>query len=517
MKCIVILFDDENFYENQKLTADKTACDLTKAWADSLVAEKKAETVKVIKKSACKTVTDLLVTLKTEADKADADAIIYSYADVPFINKKITDEILESHFEYKNEYTFADGYPYGFAPEVLDKGLCGILAEISKTTQAAFGAKKVERDSIWELLKTDINSFEVESVLADEDFRLLRYSFDCASKLNFLCCKNLAKQVGEKTDFSNLDANEVSSKASENPEVLKTVPSFYNIQLCDSINVESIYSPYATAYTSKFGKSPLSTESKMSFENCSKLIEQIAQFSEKAVISFSLFGEALNYPDLLKLIEKVLSYDGLSVFIETDGLKVTEEFCSKLKSIVENTSERTNGYNKVMVAVTVDAFTAETYKTVHKEDCFAKAVAAISLLSSAIPGKVYPQFTRMNCNEAELESFYRYWSEKANASGGELIIQKYDDFCGALPACKPADLSPVDRNVCWHLRRDLAILSNGDVIPCREYVFEKVVGNVFTDGLEKVWSKLNDELKNQINKNYCNKCGKCDEYYTFQF
>ena len=122
----------------------------------------------------------------------------------------------------------------------------------------------------------------------------------------------------------------------------------------------------------------------------------------------------------------------------------------------------------------------------------------------------------MNENEEELESFFRYWNEKSNSSNGNFIIQKYNSFCGLIPDRKPADLSPVERNVCWHLRRDMNILVNGDVTFCHSCV-NKVVGNVFTETLEKIWNQNNTEIMNHINKTYCDKCGKCDEYYTFNF
>ena len=86
-----------------------------------------------------------------------------------------------------------------------------------------------------------------------------------------------------------------------------------------------------------------------------------------------------------------------------------------------------------------------------------------------------------------------------------------------LPPCKPADLSPVERNVCWHLRRDMNILSNGNVILCRECVFDNVLGNVFEQELEEIWEKQDLELKNQMECKYNEKCKLCDEFYTFNF
>ena len=71
----------------------------------------------------------------------------------------------------------------------------------------------------------------------------------------------------------------------------------------------------------------------------------------------------------------------------------------------------------------------------------------------------------------------------------------------------------------------MTILSNGDVPYCHSCVLgdpssdgkSLTAGNVFIESLETIWHKTDDLLINHINKNYCDKCGKCDELYTFNF
>ena len=45
---------------------------------------------------------------------------------------------------------------------------------------------------------------------------------------------------------------------------------------------------------------------------------------------------------LLKIIEKILSYEGLSVFIEADGCSIPENFASELAKVVNAAPERKN-------------------------------------------------------------------------------------------------------------------------------------------------------------------------------
>ena len=507
MKTIVIFYDNDAKYSNEKAFDGKSAIELSKNWAESLGLA--SFTVK------SENLTQLLCNMKEICTKENAENAVFSFIDLPFLDKELSQKIIDSHITYKSEYTFADGYPYGFAPEALNAGTIGILAELSKTTQTALGEKPVARDSIYNLIKTDINSFDVETVIADSDWRLLRLAFHCGKKDNFMQCKALF-EAASKQDFD--DVEKLSEIASKNPACLKTVPGFYNIQISDKVSYKSVYLPETVPAAEL-----------MPFEKCNTLIEKIADYSEKAVISLSAWGEPLYHPDFIKIVEKILSYDGLSVFIETDGLLVTPELCQKLSEIVNAAKPRTNEWPKIMIAVSLDAVTEATYQNIHKNSpagAFAQAVNAVAMLQNALPGSVYPQFVRMNHNESELEAFYRFWNEKTNPSGGNLIIQKYDDLAGLLPQCKPADLSPLERDPCWHLRRDLTILANGQVPQCRACMFSGSQNagsqpathpNAFTDPLDEIWHKTDELLKNHINKKYCEKCGKCDEWYTFNF
>ncbi len=511
MKGIIIFYKDSlSKYADEKVFSGCSSRDLSAQWAKSLNLE-----TEVLESSSLSL---LLCDMKKKVLEHKADFVIFSYDDLPFLDSELTKKMIESHIEYKAEYTYADGYPYGFSAEIIDSGTLSILSELAGTSQKALRDLPVSRDAIYNLIKTDINSFDIETIIADSDWRLLRLAFHCGKKDNFMQCKALFEAAGSNTDDLILaDVEKLSELASKNPACLKTVPGFYNIQISDKVNFESVYLP-EHAYS----------QNNMPYEKCSELIDQIAALSEKAVISLSAFGEPLLHPDFLKIVEKILSYQGLSVFLETDGLAVTAELAEKLAQLEKSAAARTNGWQKIMVAVILDAASEPTYQKIHKKAAaaaFQTAVNAVALLQSAIPGNVYPQFVRMNENEAELEVFYRYWNEKTNPSGGNLIIQKYDDFAGQLPPCKPADLSPLERDPCWHLRRDMTILYNGDVPVCHSCWNQNVSGNVFNQKLEEIWHKTDILLEKHINKNYCctgnsgkcADCGKCDEWYTFNF
>ena len=446
---------------------------------------------------------------KACADTKSACAL-YSWADTPFLHADITRTMMESQARYKAEYTFADGYPYGLAPEVIDSGCAAIISSLAKDSQKSKGQKAASRDALFSIMSGDINSFEIETELAPKDYRLLRLSFSCQEKGDFIACKNLYAAAVQKDilkkDSASFDALALCDHSSLDPAVLQTLPAFYNIQISSRENHKTVYSPYQ-----RFEKA--SSLSDMSLSDFSSLCDSIVEFSEKAVISLSLFGEPLLHPDFTGFVKAVLSHPGLSLFIETDGTLVTEDLARGISALTEDAPER------ITWCVLLDAVDENLYAQIHNcpKDDFPKALASVSILEQYFPHAVYPQMVRMKANEGSLETFYRFWKKSDSPSAGDLIIQKYDSYCHLLSDEKSADLSPLVRNPCWHLRRDMCILSDGSVPFCKSAGIDQCAGNVLNEGIASVWQRFQKPLSDHIQNVYTSSCRECDEYYTFNF
>ncbi len=464
------------------------------------------------------TVSELFESFSTISKEKNADSIVYAWADCPFLNLEVTKEIISTHKECLAEYTFADGYPNGLCPEVIDSGAASLLFELTKSGAvsgsaggAAFleGSKNVSRESVFSLIKTDINSFEVETVIADEDASLFRINFNCATKGNMLGCKAMFE-----CGVDGKSINWISEEACKNADVLKTVPAYYQIQVTDKVLSKVIYHPEEM--------DSLCGTNFMSLDDFRKIIRKVADFSETAVVSLSAWGEATVHPDFMEMVKIVLSEPGLSVLVEGDCSNISEKMCAELKNICDSVVSRSYGAqenSKIMWLVTLDAFSEEIYSKIHtgEPENFEKSKLAVAMLEKYFPGDVYPQFTRMNENEVELEQFYRFWSGKESPSKGRVAIQKYDNCFGFLPDRKPADLAPLERQVCWHLRRDMTILVDGRVPYARGKLKSDILGNILKEDIEEIWKKTDSEVKKQINHDYSGRCEKCDEYYTFNF
>lgn len=446
-----------------------------------------------------------------------SDYAVVSYADTPFLNQNLTREICGTHEKYQAEYTFADGYPYGLSPETIDKGSAAILSTILETQHREKSDEKMSRDAIFSCLSIDINQFEIETVIAEKDYRLLRLEFECSSKINFLASKNLFEIEKNKNvkDISNLDLISLCDDASSSEKVIKTVPAFYNIQISKKYKHNLIYEPKDSIPDDL--NNSLQKDSDMNLLDFKNLLKKISDLSEKAVVSLSAFGEPLLHQSFLDFVSETLKYQNLSILIETDGTLLSQDLTEKISQI-ENSKDRIDWI------VLLDAIDKALYSKIHNcdENDFEKALACVSILEKYFPGHVYPQLVRMKVNENELESFYRFWKNPDSPSHGKFIIQKYNSFCRLLPEEKSADLSPLERNPCWHLRRDMTILSDGSVPECQECIGQfnqkdKILGNAFTDDLAEIWKKFDGNLKNQICGKYSGLCKDCDEHYTFNF
>ncbi len=505
MKHMVILYNpSQNGFAHEKKFNEQSATDRAIDWAKGLNKSYEIITAEMVSENGNTNLVSLLEKIDSLLQANNATYAIFAWADCPFLNYDLTQKLIEYHEDYRAEYTFAEGYPYGLAPELIHAGTIKLLIHIAKTK--GFESATIERDSVFNLIKTDINSFEIETYISDTDWRYLRLQLCCSNKRNTVACERLF-DIAENIIH---DANELSFAAERSSSVQRTLPAFYNIQIFSSTNLQTVYEP-------SLG------DNLMDIKNYQKLISKIVDFSDDAVISVSFLGDGMYHKDILYFLKETLKYEKLSLIVETNGLNITEPLVTDIKAIVGDNPVRLNGQRSLNWIIRLDATDNAMYNSVHlRKDTscdFEHGVEAIALLKSAFPHAVYPQFVRMNCNEDQLEGFFRTWTKDGT---GELIVQKFDHLSGLLEDERPADLSPAKRYACWHIKRDMNILFDGTVVRCKAAAFlqeseSAVLGNAFEEELSTVWARGEKNLVSQLDVKYIGQCGASDEYYTFNF
>jgi spiro-SPASM protein len=266
---------------------------------------------------------------------------------------------------------------------------------------------------------------------------------------------------------------------------------------------------YSYENLDKLYKKSDSTANFMPLSKFEEILDKIIDFAGDGVVDISLWGEPALHPQAEALIRAVLDRPALSLVVETSGLG----WGGKALESLTDAPPRTNGMAPVSWIVSLDAFDETRYREVRGGD-YGEAVQAAERIGGLFPGSTYIQAVRVKGSEDDIEKFYRFWKDK----GFKVIIQKYNNFAGLLPDLQTADLSPLRRNPCWHLARDFPVLIDGSVPRCfADCGRSEGRGNIFTESMETIWKRGEEDYRAHTLGNYPGICPKCDEYYTFNF
>lgn len=417
----------------------------------------------------------------------DVNSLFYLFGDTPFIDPVLCERMWNNHRRYHADYTFADAYPVGISVEIIRASAVSALASLA---EGATGP--IQRDTVFEVLRKDINAFEIETEIPPLDLRMLRICLAAEGRSGFMLVKRLA-------DAGVRGAEALLRYLDENQQILRTLPAYLSVQISAACPQACTYCPYPGT-----AGDVLNLSEYMSLDRFKELLKGYSEFAGRGYVNLSPWGEPALHPQISAILDALLEYPDLTGVIETAGLGWNRETLARL-------AEKAAGH--LVWIVSLDAHTEETYRKLRGPG-FKEAVATAKTLLELFPSTAYVQAVRMDINEEELEHFYRSWKEVTQ----NIIIQKYDCFSGRLPQRRVADISPLKRNPCWHLKRDLVVLVNGDVPLCREDLdLKSPLGNIFSDGFEAVW-KAGEEYYNQhIQKKYPPLCRECDEYYTYNY
>lgn len=424
------------------------------------------------------------------------DNIFYYSADCPLVDIQLTEKMYANHRKYFCEYTFADGYPIGMSVEIIKTSILSMLAKIAESADGG-----VERNSLFSLIEKDINAFEIETEISPDDQRLLRVALYPDTKRNYLQLKSITSDVKDKAgDSDKKTADFVLETVRSRGEYLRSLPAFFEFET-------TAVHPQQISYMPDNGGLSSPGTSEMPLESFKAALKKISSFSDDAVISLSVRNEPSAHSEAAALVDAVLEYKKFSLLIETSGLGWNGQ---QLEQIFSLNAEK---LSRISWIVDLDALDHDLYRSLRGEG-WDEAYSFAAGLLEKMPSNVWVQVVRMKENEEDNELFYKYWKERTN----NVIIQKYDWCCGRLEQRKITDLSPVKRLPCWHLKREMTILSDGRVPLCRDDLdFSLICGNIFTDEIEAVWQAADNVYRQHLDEEYPGICRKCDEYYTYNY
>jgi spiro-SPASM protein len=421
------------------------------------------------------------------AAAAGFDEVVAVAADAPFLRADLVTELLALHREYRADYSFADGFPVGLAPEVFRPSVLETLAP-----WAVGRPGPADRETLFQLLSTDINRFDVETHLSPVDLRGRRLSLTADSLRNRLLLDRYAADTALDTR-ALLDVLEATQDRS------RTLPATLHVQVTDGVLQVPGWSPLL-----QFVPDALQRRNFLPRSRWNDLLDRALAWAGDLTVLPAFWGEPSLHPEIAGLISDALAKPGLKLCVETSGLGWGGV---DLETLAAGRPQNLDWI------VELDSDDPSTYRTVRGEG-FDEAQAFTRRLLTLFPGRVWPQTVRTTLNEGEMESFHKHWKEEA----GRVILQKHNDFGGRLPRAKPSDLSPWKRHACWHLARDLSVFLDGTVVVCRDdFDRTQVLGNAWTEDLPVVWDRGNPPFGLHVREQWPGVCRNCDEWYTFHF
>lgn len=245
----------------------------------------------------------------------------------------------------------------------------------------------------------------------------------------------------------------------------------------------------------------------MSVDNFKKILEQVKQYTDMVMLHVK--GEPLLHPDLEEILQECEKHN-LKVNITTNGTLLKEKLCTL-----------SNAKSLRQVNISLHSYTQNKKR---QEDYLKIVCEAVDVLKQ----KMYISYRLWN-----LESFDKNFENKEIL---EFLTEHYQ-IQDLIEKAKSNYYLKLDNNVflnqdkqftwpdkngkeygkcgtCYGLRKQIAILVNGDVVPCcMDSEGELKLGNIFEQTLEEI---LNDKKavnivegfqRRELIESFCRTCG----------
>ncbi|MBN2039026.1 MAG: spiro-SPASM protein [Spirochaetes bacterium] len=414
--------------------------------------------------------------------KSTADHIVKILCDSPFIDIKIISEMIDVHTKYLAEFTYSENLPQGFSCEIISKELINAIPEQAEKTLP-----------LAQVIRSNINKFDVELFYKAPDIRNKRLAFRSGNPREIRIMENIVDIAGRIPRYS-----EVKEIIDKNPGVLYLCPSYLEIELTGSCMLDCLFCYRNTLQR----KRP-----DMGIDLFKKILKDMETFKLPYSVCFGGSGEPLMHKNFYEFLELARNDKVQNIVIETNGILADTNFKNY---IVNNNDER------IRIVFNINGLDSETYSAIHNKDYFDIVFKNIISIKENITtdNNIYIQIMKINETEAFLDRFYDFW-EKYKIP---IILQKQNTYLGKIQDRNYSDLTPLERTPCWHLQRDLNVLSDGTVTFCKQDVNgDYARGNLNNESIEELFTGSKDKFLNDYRQSYETSpdCQSCNEWYTF--
>jgi len=407
------------------------------------------------------------------------------YGDSPFLDGAIIADMAGLHQKYLAEFTYSENLPPGLSCEIVSKELIDSIPAVSDETI-----------SLSKAVKSNINQFDVELYYKDPDIRDKRIGFRSGVKRDRRIMENLYgihKRIPGYAEIRDIIDN--------NPAVLYVSPSYLEIELTGECGLDCIFC---------YRKTLKKAHGRMEPGLFRKILGEMKNFDIPYSVCFGGSGEPLIHPNFYEMLGLAADEPLIAdIIIETNGILAGDNYKNFLM---------TKGSGRIKTIVNINGLDSGTYTALHGTDHF-DAVMRNILSLRELDGSgqnLFIQIMKINETEPFLDRYYDFWESHRV----QIILQKQNTYMGRISDRRYTDLSPLERTPCWHLLRDLYVLSDGRAGFCKQDVdgiFS--TGDLKADTVQDIRNRAQDNFIKDYRKKYHTNpdCRNCDEWYTFNF
>jgi spiro-SPASM protein len=423
----------------------------------------------------------------SESEDRDFDEIYIAYFNgiYPLLSLNSTKSLVDRHKKFISQYSYSENLPNGIVPILISREFISTLPDKSEI-------------SFHEFLLKNINNYDTEIYFESPDLRNIRLDFTLKDFRSIQLCNNLLNLNNE------IEYKDILPTLQKNPSFLRSSPSYIELELYRGCNLSCTFCPRTTISLDRDSTYFTKTE-------ISKLLLDLNSFKDEFTICFGGMGEPLLHPELVEIIDEILNENVLKeLIIETALYPNTDNLFSYLKTLPENKK------SKIVIIVNLTTLKNNQYKNLYGTNAndLNDILNKVNLLKAILnPKSLYVQMIKIKEIESEIEDYFNYF-EKLDI---QVLLQKYNSYASRMPEKRVSDLTPIKRDFCWHLARDLYIQSNGDVSACKQ-VEDIVIGNIKNQTIQEIWNQNSKRFSYSFNDDYGKidlPCLKCDEWYTF--
>jgi spiro-SPASM protein len=423
----------------------------------------------------------------SDSEDKDFDEIYIAYFNgiYPLLSTNSTKSLVDRHKKYISQYSYSENLPNGIVPILISREFISTLPDRLEI-------------SFHEYLLKNINNYDTEIYFESPDLRNLRLDFTLKDFRSINLSNNLLNNNNE------IEYKDILPTLQKNPSFFRSSPSYIELELYRGCNLTCSFCP----------RTIISMERENTFfskSEISNLIIDLNSFNDDFTICFGGMGEPLLHPDLVGIIDEVLNENNLKeLIIETALYPNTDKLFTYLKMLPESKK------SKIIIIVNLTTLKENRYKNLYGSNAndLNDILNKVSELRSTLNSKsIYVQMIKIKEIESEIEDYFNYF-EKLDI---QVLLQKYNSFASRMPEKRVSDLTPIKRDFCWHLARDLYIQSNGDVSACKQ-VEDIVLGNIKNQSLQEIWNQNSKRFSHSFNDEHGEidlPCLKCDEWFTF--